>query len=201
VVKQRKISLTNKYLSLSTITSMNEQARIALTVNGNTFEICGPEDFVSAQAEFFRDAIIETLARSTSGTDEEPSPETETPPAAPHHEPTGKVTYTRVFHIEADKVRILKAVPGSTLSKKAVGTALIYLWAKREAGIDAVPFAELRDLCKDQGCLDTNFASHMKGARSWIIIDGAKGSSSQTCKITIPGVEKAVELLEQLNGK
>lgn len=99
-------------------------------------------------------------------------------------------------------MRLLKSVPGTTNSKKAVGTAVIYLWAKREAGVDSVPFSELRELCKMQGCLDEgNFSSHMKSAKSWIITDGVKGSSAQTCKLTIPGVERAESLLKQLNGE
>lgn len=167
---------------------MNEQARIALTIHGNTFEISGPEAFVSAQAEVFRDAIIEALARSANTPEEEaPADDAETPPAAPHHEPTGKQQYTHVLHVEGDKIRLLKSVPGTTQSKKAVGTAVIYLWAKREAGIDSVPFSELRELCKLQGCLDeTNFSSHMKSAKAWIIVNGLKGSSTQTCKLTFP---------------
>lgn len=181
---------------------MNEQARIALTIHGNTFEISGPETFVSAQAEVFRDAIIEALAKSASNPEDESTLDTETPPAAPHHEPTGTKSYTRVLHVEGEKVRLLKSVPGTTQSKKAVGTAVIYLWAKREAGIDSVPFSELRELCRLQGCLDpANFAGHMKSAKSWIIIDGTKGSSAQTCKLTIPGVEHAETLLKQLNGE
>jgi len=181
---------------------MNEQARIALTINGNTFEISGPEAFVSAQAEVFRDAIIETLAKSANTPEEEPVADTEIPAAAPHNEPTGKQSYTRVLHVESDKVRFLKSVPGTTQSKKAVDTAVIYLWAKRDAGIDSVPFSELRELCKMQGCLDhANFAGHMKSAKSWIITDGTKGSSAQTCKLTIPGVEHAESLLKQLNGE
>lgn len=181
---------------------MNEQARIALSIRGNTFEISGPEAFVSTQAEVFRDAIIEALAKSAITVEQEPDTDAEILPAAPHHEPTGNQSYTRVLHIEADKVSILKSVPGTTQSKKAVGTAVIYLWAKREAGIDSVPFSELRELCRIQGCLDAaNFASHMKSAKSWIIIDGTKGSSAQTCKLTIPGVEHAESLLKQLNGE
>jgi hypothetical protein len=181
---------------------MNEQARIALTIHGNTFEICGPEAFVSAQAEVFRDAIIDTLARTANTPDEELRATSETPTAAPHQEPTGKQEYTRVLHVEGDKVRLLKAIPGTTLSKKAVGTAVIYLWAKRQAGVDSVPFSELRELCKTQGCLDgANFSSQMKGARSWIIVDGLTGSSAQTCKLTTPGVEHAESLLKQLNAE
>lgn len=181
---------------------MSEQARIALTIHGNTFEISGPETFVSAQAEVFRDAIIETLAKSAAPEELPVTPDGNVPLAAPHHEPTGKQEYPRVLHIEGDKVRILKTISGTTVSKKAIGTALVYLWAKRESGIDSVPFSELRDLCKDQGCLDSaNFASTMKNARSYIITDGTKGSSAQTCKLTLPGVEKAEELLKQLNGE
>jgi hypothetical protein len=182
--------------------NMSEQARIALTVKGNTFEISGPEAFVTAQVEAFREAIISSLCSGASPAEEDVTPGAE-PPAAPHHTPTNnnQKRYPNVLHIEEDKLQILKSIPGSTTSKKAVGTTILYLWAKREMGVDSVPFSELRDVCKQHGCLDgPNFGSTMKNAREWIVVDGTRGSSLQTCKLTIPGVEKAETILKELNG-
>jgi len=82
-----------------------------------------------------------------------------------------------------------------------VNTGLAYLWAKRNTGVDSVPFNELRDACQEQGCLDkANFAKNMRSAREWIIIEGTKGSSLQTAKLTVPGVEQARKLLEEVNA-
>ena len=176
---------------------MSEQARISLNYNGVSFEISGSEQFVAEQIAVFKDAIIEAIEQTRS---EHPLAEEE-PPAAPHKETSDTPSYTKVLHIEDDKVSILKKAPGNTTSKKAIATAIIYLWAKRSIGVDSVPFNELRDQCKTQGCLDTmlHFAANMKRARQFIIIDGTKGSSVQTCKLTLPGVEEAERILSELN--
>ena len=179
---------------------MSEQARIALTFRGNTFEISGPEAFVTAQAEAFREAIISSLYSGADFQADDVTPGAE-PPAAPHHEPSGtQPRYPNALHIDGDKVQILKGISGTTNTKKAVGTTIVYLWAKRETGVDSVPFSELREACKQHGCLDeANFSSTMKHAREWIVVEGERGS--QTCKLTVPGVEKAEELLKQLDGE
>jgi hypothetical protein len=180
---------------------MTEQAKLSLTFQGIAFEISGSESFVTSEIERFKEEISELLGKAARITATELDDDKVEPPAAPHQEPTGKPAFINVLHLESDKVRILKKIPGTTTSKRAVNTGLIYLWGKRSLGTDATPFSELRELCREQGCLDSaNFASHMKSAREWIIVDGAKGSSAQTVKLTIPGVEKAEELLQLLNG-
>ena len=105
---------------------MSEQARIALTIRGNTIEISGPEHFVTAQVEAFRAAILSALNGAADAPKEKPPAEKQSHPADPHHKQTGKQTYPNVLHIEADKVQILKKVPGNTKSKKALNTALVY---------------------------------------------------------------------------
>jgi hypothetical protein len=179
---------------------MDNQTKISLNIHGMSLEIVGSEQFVSDQIEHFRDAIQAALKREAQ-TEEEPPEDSTEPPPAPHKKPTGERKYTNVLHVEGEKVRILKKIPGTTTSKKAVNTALPYLWAKRNAGVDSVPFNELRDACEEQGCLDkANFAKNMRSAREWLIIDGTKGSSLQTAKMTVPGVEHAKKLLEELNA-
>jgi hypothetical protein len=183
---------------------MNEQATIRLQFHGMSFEISGPENFVTQQSELYREQIVELLLKAARLLDDDLALKEEieeAPPAAPHQQPTGKPAFTNVLHVENDKVKILKRIPGTTLSKRAVNTAVIFLWAKRNLGMDAIPFADLRDICEEQGCLDSgNFSYHMRSAREWMIVDGAKGSSAQTAKLTLPGVERAKELLRELNG-
>jgi hypothetical protein len=179
---------------------MSDQAKISLNIRGMSLEIVGSEAFVSEQIGHFRDAIQAALAGEAQAEEEPPEGSTQ-PPAAPPKEHAGTPKYTNVLHVEGDNVRILKTIPGTTTSKKAVNTALVYLWAKRNAGSDPLPFTEIRDVCQQLGCLDKpNFAKHMKSARQWIIIEGVKGSSAQTAKLTVPGVERAKELLEELNA-
>jgi len=180
---------------------MGEQAKLSLNIHGVTFEIAGSESFVTGEIERFREEISELLGKAARITALDLDDDKIEPPPAPHQEPTGKPAFVNVLHLENDKARILKKIPGTTTSKRAVNTALIYLWGKRNLGTDSTPFSELRELCREQGCLDSaNFAAHMRSAREWIIVDGARGSSAQTVKLTIPGVEKAEELLQLLNG-
>ena len=122
---------------------MNEQATIRLQFHGISFEIAGPENFVTQQSETYREQISELLLKAARLLDHELAVEEETedaPPAAPHQDPTGKPAFTNVLHVENDKVKILKKIPATTLSKRAVNSVLIYLWAKRNLGMDAIPF-------------------------------------------------------------
>jgi hypothetical protein len=178
---------------------MDNQAKISLNIHGISLEIAGSEQFVSEQIEHFRSAIQSALTKEAEP-EEQPPPEPGTePPPAPHKEPTGEPKYTNALHVEGQKVSILKTVGGSTTSKKAVNAVLIYLWAKRNVGVDSVQFDELRKLCQNQGCLDkANFAKNMRSARAWIVIEGTR--KSQTAKLTMPGVQQAEALLQKLNA-
>jgi len=180
---------------------MSEQARILLTVRGNTFEISGPETFVTAQIEAFRDTIKKTFEDAATTPIPTLHVESAHPPIAPHQNPAEKKSYPKILHIDGEKVQILKSLDGTTKSKKAVNTCLVYLWAKRQSGVDKVPFTELRDVCEQHGCLDpANFSTTLKKAIAWIVVDGTKGSPAQTCTLTVPGVEKAEGILKDLDG-
>lgn len=173
---------------------MSEPAKILVNLRGNTIEISGPENFVTAQAEAFREAIIASL---TSGCDTSGE---NTPPAAPQQNASGNNPYPALLHIEAEKVQILKPIPGTTTSKKAVATAIVFLWGKRQAGINTVPLNDVRELCEHNGCLDgPNFSTTMKNAREWIVLDGPKGG--QSCKLTVPGIAQAEKILKELNAE
>ena len=176
---------------------MDNQAKISLNVHGMSLEITGSEQFVSEQIEHFRSAIQSALEEAPPE-EKTPSEADIEPPPAPHKEPTGEPKYTNALHVDGQKVSILKKVAGSTKSKRAVNSALVYLWAKRNAGVDSVPFGELRELCKNQDCLDKpNFAKNMRSAREWIVIEGTR--KSETAKLTMLGVEQAA-LLQKLNA-
>lgn len=189
----------------------NSEAKLHLSLSDGVFEISGSELFVSQQIDNFKEIILEALQNNKNIT--EPTSlhndEPDAPPAADKLPAGGKSehgfdqkSFPRVLHIEDKEVKIIKRMPGTNNAKKTVNTALAYLWGKRSVGIQGVSYQDIRDLCQNQGCLDSgNFSSTMKGARELIIIDGKKGSSVQTCKLTLPGVERAEELLEDLNGE
>lgn len=188
----------------------NSEAKLHLSLEDGVFEISGSELFVSQQIENFKEIILEALQsrKAESGSIDEATIEREPPAAAPIAEGEksehgfDKKSFPRVLHIEDKEVRIIKKMPGTNNAKKSVNTALAYLWGMRSVGVEGISYQAIRDLCQQQGCLDSaNFAAHMKNAREYIIIDGKKGSSAKTCKLTLPGVERAEELLEDLNGE
>ncbi|MEE8121879.1 MAG: hypothetical protein V3T55_10140, partial [Anaerolineales bacterium] len=84
-------------------------------------------------------------------------------------------------------------------AEKAVNAALVYLYAKNVKGQEEALFKEIRELCKDHGCLDSaNFASNLKSEKRYFIIGGS--GKKQTAKLTQPGKTKAAALVEELNS-
>ncbi len=188
----------------------SNEARFHLSIRDGIFEITGSEEFVSEQINGFKDAILNTLTRRTVDTIPLAASPVSPPPQIQLEKPAEEEpsfgspldTYNRVLHMEGEQVRVLKRIPGGTLAKKTVNAALVYLWGKRSLGITEVPMQEIRQLCQEQSCLDpSNFAGILKNAKEFILLDGKKGSSAKTCKLTIPGMEEAEKLLAQLNGK
>jgi hypothetical protein len=182
----------------------NTNAKIQLSLNDGTFEISGSESFVSQQIENFKEIILATLHMK-------PRTELQSAPPPPVHTlelsaneaqlTFEKKTFQRILHIEDQSVRIIKKMPGSNNAQKTITTALVYLWGKKSVGVNEVPIQEIRALCQEQGCLDSsNFSSQIQGAKELILVDGKKNSSSKTCKLTLPGVERAEEILEKISN-
>ncbi len=184
----------------------SNEAKLHLSLKDGVFEISGSELFVSQQIENFKDVILASLQKGsniTGETNEEISySDNAIGSQSEEQTKTINIDYPKVLHIEDTDIKIIKKMPGSNKAQKSVNTALVYLAAKKSVGVDGVSSQDIRELCRDQGCLDTgNFASHMKNAKEYIIIEGKKGSSTQMFKLTLPGTEKALELLKDLNGK
>jgi hypothetical protein len=188
----------------------NSEAKLHLSLEDGVFEISGSELFVSQQIENFKDIILEAL--QSKGNTSPPNPSDSKFEDFPAVDPLplgsksehgfDSKSFPRVLHIEDKDVKIIKKMPGTNNAKKSVNTALAYLWGKRSVGVDEVSSQEIRDLCQHQGCLDSaNFSATMQGAREHIIIEGKKGSSTKIYKLTLPGAERAEELLEDLNGE
>jgi hypothetical protein len=185
-------------------------AKIRISLKDGEFELSGSELFVSQQIASFRELIVESLKNQKF---ELKSPELKSLPPqdslnvvepviqSPIMINSSQKTandFSNVFHVDENGIKIIKKAPGNNKQAKSISTALIYLWATSSLGQSEIPFSDIRNLCQQQGCLDSaNFAKHMKSAREHIIVDG-KGKS-QKCKITIPGKEKALQIIEELN--
>lgn len=179
----------------------NIKTYVKISLKEGLLEVGGSEEFVSENI----DKLTEYLKHNTQDNvtlDEGAEAENVNDPGpveAPSAEPGNSNRYSKSLHFEGDDIRILKKMPGTNNAQKSVNTALVYLWAKKQVGIDDVPYTEIRELCKNQGCLDSaNFSAHMKSARQEIIVSGKQYSAAKTCKLTLPGVGKSIELLDSL---
>lgn len=179
-------------------------ARIRISLKDGEFELSGSELFVSQQIDSFRELIVDSLKdKKFELKTQEQSPAPELPDFAEVQETVEEPNensakaYPRIFHVDEDKISIIKKAPGKNNARKSVNTALLYLWASKSIGTKEVTFSEVRDLCKEQGCLDSaNFSSHMKSAKEYIIVEGS--GKSQKMKLTLPGSEKAEELISEM---
>ena len=183
----------------------DNHARIKISLKDGEFELSGSELFVSQQIDSFRELIVDSLKDKNFElkTDHQNSiPElpvfTEVKDAVETSNGNNAQSYPRIFHVDDDKISIIKRAPGNNNARKSINTALLYLWASKSMGIKEVTFSEVRDLCKEQGCLDgANFSSHMKSAKEYIIVEGS--GKSQKMKLTLPGSEKVEELISEMS--
>jgi len=189
----------------------DNNAKIRISLKDGEFELSGSELFVSQQITSFRELIVESLQKQKfelKTPNQQTLPEGTQPSLAPGdsseiQESNGgsvktATNFQRVFHVDNGTIKIIKRAPGNNNSQKSVNTALIYVWAKNSLGQDEVTFPEIRELCKDQGCLDEGyFSGHMKSAKEEMVLQG-KGKFIKV-KLTLPGKEKALSLIEELN--
>lgn len=188
-----------------------KSAKIRISIKDGEFELSGSELFVSQQIDSFRDLIVESLKdkefslQNNSDTGNVQALEEEN--SNQHDSQTTSTTeltpevrnYPRVFHIDGDKIRIIKRAPGNNNARKSINTALLYLWATESLDGREITYSDIRELCKEQGCLDSkNFSAQMKSAKEYMIVDG--GGKSQVLKLTLPGREKAEEIIKELNS-
>ena len=187
----------------------NTDAKLHLSLEDGIFEISGSEAFVSEQIENFKDIILEALKtkerKSVSAVSAEPLSVHSIAPASlteiNSEAGTGENLFPNVLHFEGKEVTIMKTAPGSSTAKQALNTVLIYLWAKKSVGEEFVPAKVLRDMLKDHSCLDEkNFSANLSKAQEHILIIGKK-AGLKSYKLSRPGIMKAKELLESLDGE
>lgn len=100
-----------------------------------------------------------------------------------------------IYYVDdtSGEIQILKTVPGKGKAGKAKNVALILLYAKN----DVVNSSEIIKHCQEQACFDQgNFSATFKKKDGCFIRQG--NGQNWTLKLTVPGREKAVELLESM---
>ncbi|HCY74384.1 MAG TPA: hypothetical protein DHV28_00550 [Ignavibacteriales bacterium] len=173
----------------------DQHAKISISFKDGLLEISGSENFVSEQIKLFKEIIDGQFQQLPTKNREEKDEEN-------NDNNDGQILtrlqdYQDVLTEHEGKIKILKQVTGKNKQEKSINTALIYLWAKDKLGTPDVPFQEIREACEHQGCLDsTNFATHIKSAKSYILVSGK--SKSQSAKLSIPGKSQALQLIQSL---
>jgi hypothetical protein len=171
-------------------------ARIHISAKDGIVEITGSESFVTSQMESLK-PLIEGFASDSKRKNKPEDKSAAGAAVVNDSEPLSK--YPNTFGIIEDKLSILKEAIGDNIAEKELNTVILYLFGKSALGVQSVPFSELREVCKAHSCLDaTNFSSHMKAAKAWILVAG-KGKS-QNASLSVPGKAKAIELITNLES-
>jgi hypothetical protein len=108
--------------------------------------------------------------------------------------------YENIIAKNGEKLQILVAIPGDSLTQRMVTVVLLYLYLKLKSNIESVSFDELRETCERHGELDKgHFSAYMKSNKKIFIIEGSGKSAS--AKLTIPGIRDAEKILNSLNNQ
>jgi hypothetical protein len=181
----------------------DSSASIRISVHGISIEITGSEEFVSEQIEAYQDLFHEKL-KTASATQSGPSlSEAEEPKTKRRDEDENRIdSYKNIYALDDGEVRLLlNEIPGSSYSEQTTNAALLYLFGKNLSGSEQDEFDtdEIRDLCKQYGCLDeANFMRHLKSDKRAFIVKGS--GQSHTIKLTHPGRQDAKELIREIES-
>ena len=179
---------------------MESITKVRIDMREKIVELEGSEEFVSKQLTWIKGY----LTSESLDVDEPDSPESKTDNSAKTTEGDGFVSnfgITRVkaenaYHFEDDKFRIItKKIKGNN-AEKQTHYMLLYCLAKEHYGEFESSYQELRDLCKQNSCLDSgNFSANVKTRKDLFVVENKK------VKLTSPGRTKARELLSSLCEK
>lgn len=179
---------------------MDKYARISVSAKDGKIEISGSEDFVREQVMNFRDFIMknqEVISVHPS------APPTSNPEIIESEtlEEDSSTEYKNVIAFDGEEIKILKDIPGESLSDRMVNAALIYLFAKIINNKEETAyFSEIRQVCKDHACLNaSNFSTVLKKQKNFFLINGS--GKSMNAKLTHPGRKQAEELVKELGSK
>ncbi|MEW6239674.1 MAG: hypothetical protein AB1564_02560 [Chloroflexota bacterium] len=174
---------------------MESETRIRISIQNGELEISGSEAFVREQIESFKDLIVEALQktkRAESGKPQTPIRTTLTTPENPGD------FHPHVYAIADEKVSIIANIPGDSIPKRTVNTALLYLYAKvMVLNQEEVPLDEIKEVCRSHGFYDSKqFTSHLKAAKPYFVIKGSRKNYS--ARMTVPGRQQAEQLLASI---
>jgi hypothetical protein len=167
------------------------EAKIILSIKDGTFEIEGPESFVSAQLKAFEDIIRKVLSEQIKAGVSMPKQLEEAKAVSPK-----AGDYSSVFEVHEGKVKVITNIPGASKKEKTINAAFLCLFGSSLEGLDTVSYDDIRDICKDHGFYDSNNFSKFLKSEKALVISGPRGK--QIVKLTVPGKRRAEELVLQL---
>lgn len=174
-----------------------QKSNITLNLKDGSFSVTGSEDFVSKQtAEFYtliqniKPNFNENHISNNARVELQEGQQVLNAPVA------NKYLQAGVYSIDTEtgSVRIHKRIPGSGKAAKMKNVAMVILYAKSNQPITS---DEVRVVCEKQACLDKpNFSTVFSKDMEYFIKKG-KGSN-WTLELSIPGLEAAEKLLEEM---
>lgn len=172
------------------------EARIKFSLNDGTFEIEGPESFVSAQLVAFGDIFRKVLSEPIKAGVAMPDKGTEAKGLVSPQ--TGD--YSSVLEVHEGKVKVLTDIPGAKNKDKTINAALLCLFGMSLEGVDTVQYDDIREICRDHSCFDhTNFSKYLKSEKQAFVFGGSRGK--QTVKLSAPGRKRAEGLVKTLESE
>ncbi|HEX2947156.1 MAG TPA: hypothetical protein VHT96_14515 [Clostridia bacterium] len=193
-------------------------AKILVNLKDGLIELQGSEEFVGTQIEWLKDVINRTPidvpspavnTQNNVQAEEATIPANTLATAVPNNSEVND-RYIAIFGVAKDIVDtvihteencfsiITRKIKGGNADKQ-INYSLLYCLAKEFYRQQEVSFEELRELCRDNACLDSgNFAKYFDNHRDLFIVNGKAGSKNKTVKLTSPGRNKAKELLASL---
>lgn len=190
---------------------LNQVARFK--ISSREFEIMGPVEFVDKQIEKHAELINAFLAQikekqnltRTPMEKEIQANRLSLPNSSEYADfvelPSANKSfqkYSSIISIDNDKIHVLVAVPGESLTRRMINLAMIYLWVKKQQNIESSTFNEIRDFCERHAELDkAHFAYYINSHKRIFLVEGA--GRGQIAKLSVPGLREAENLIDQMN--
>ncbi|MBU2954029.1 hypothetical protein [Marinobacter sp. F3R08] len=194
--------------------------KFSLNISTGELELEGPEEYVTKTVADMKPMLSELMNKTKSQPSFSPSSESKSAVnrTEPNHEnqPQGTSSpetdntpvqraggqpdiqnYPHTFEVLEGDLHIVADIPGESDRAKMTNVALLYAFGSQMIGKDTVTFEEIRQSCKNHGCLDAgNFSKAFKDKRKFIL----NGARNKTVKLTHVGRKAAQELAESFES-
>ncbi len=181
------------------------EAKINISIKDGEIEITGSEEFVNKQIENFRDLII-NIVENANNQIRTKNPEPQSQPSVSQavsgtnsqedsENPIEQYPY--VYVEDEDELKLVCDLPGNSTAKKNFNAALLYTYGKKLMGEDEVGYECVMQICRNHGCVDSNFSANIKSGDPKFYLDKGDGKE-RTIKLNRPGIKEAKKLINKI---